>query len=436
MPAKKVVAEVVAENVGEAIVAAQVDGKKLLKEFVEYRNAFNVFSERSRELDQLMYAVLTKEHVLFKGVPGTAKSEMTKAFLSGFTSSKMFSQQFTAFMDESYVFGPPLIEELKKGLVMHNVTDSLADCQFAFLDEFFNANEELIISCNEVLNERSFTRNAQRVVSPLITAVMTTNQSREDEKKLKPIYDRIMFTSQVKRVVESRREMYHNALSGKLKVTATFPIEKLKQLHAYLSTVKVFVSDGIIEAMDMFLAEYQKQANVFISDRKAVKSLYFLRAVAVVNGKDRVSLDDLKQLKLIWTEVNNPAQESCFDAVFVGIEKEYAKIEKAAAFLSSVQTTFKNIETDMANMVGFKDAKKIHIAAESLMNDIASKKEGYGHVELQILEKTTEKLKLILETTEENMHQFKASNNDEIQPEDFDWFKNLTEKSGDSDKEA
>jgi MoxR-like ATPase len=152
--------------------------KDKIQEFYDYCDSFNsLFVSRNREIKQLMYAVLCKDHVLFVGGAGVAKSLLAKYFFSGF-SGKIFKQQFTAFMDETYLFGPQDIDALKKGLIIHNVKDSLVDSEFAILDEFFNANEETIVACNGPLNEREFSRNGQQVKSPLITAVMTTNQHR------------------------------------------------------------------------------------------------------------------------------------------------------------------------------------------------------------------------------------------------------------------
>lgn len=257
---------------------ASVEEAKL-QEFVAYCKQFEVFSEREQEVEQIMYAILQREHVLLKGAPGTAKSMLAMSMLKGISSAKIFKTQFTAFMDEQYVFGPQLIDELKQGRIVHNTTNSLADVDFAFLDEFFNANEETIVSCNEVLNERTFTRNNQQIACPLNTAIMTTNQERETEKKLKPIYDRIFFTSKVIRVADgmARKAMYRNALSGKLNsFQSQFSMDDLRSIHAWIDSTDVRVSEAILEAFDNLLRDYQQEANEYISDRKAIKSLRFL----------------------------------------------------------------------------------------------------------------------------------------------------------------
>jgi len=332
-------------------------GKQGLQEFRKYVNKFDVYAEREKELSQLMYAVLMQEHLLLKGRAGTGKSELVKQFLHNITGTKLFSQQFTAFMDENYVFGSPLIDELKKGNIVHNIKDSLVDSEFAFLDEFFNANEELIISCNEIFNERKLSRNAQKVDAPLITAIMTTNQNREGEEKLKPIYDRILFTSIVNKVVKDRQKMYLNALSGRLKVQATFSKSKLFEVYDYIKSSAVDYSKEIIDVFDRLLAEYQTQANVYISDRKAVKSLKFLKVVALVNEDTSVTINSLQELKYVWVASNDVINEATFDGVYVSIVEEYKSVIRGKSLLKDLTALASIIEEDSKRIIGYKSAK-------------------------------------------------------------------------------
>lgn len=404
---------------------------KKIKDFSKYVMAFRVFVERSTELEQMMYAVLCKEHILLKGSPGTAKSAMSIKFLQGIVGSRLYKNQFTAFMDEGYVFGPQIIDELKKGNIVHNTKGSLVDSHFAFLDEFFNANEELIISCNEILNERSFTRNKQAEVSPLITAIMTTNQSREDERKLKPIYDRVMFVSKVMRVVDrnNRSIMYRNAVEGKMEITATFKLEDLLDIHKYISESNIRVGDEIYVAFDVLLASFQKESNLYISDRKAIKSLLFLRVVALIHGRDAVEFEDLKKLKLVWTVSNDVALSTIFDAVFIKTKKTYGGIKKEAVMLKDIENKMANAQTKLHNATSYTDFKGLKTIMESLRNSITRTRASYTNnnkAEPKKLATAERNASLILDTVKDKLADLRSqSGATDVEPDDFDWFKNM-----------
>ncbi len=277
-----------------------------LEGFSDYSKQFEVYSEREKEVAIFKYAILMKEHVLLKGAPGTAKSMMSKAFLENIIKAKMFKQQFSAFMDDSYVFGPQLLAEFKKGNIVHNTKNSLVDCNFAYLDEFFEANTQLLTSCNEVLNERTFTRNAQTEKSPLITAVMTTNRDRETEKTLQAVYDRVLFKSKVVKVSseEGKLAMYKNAMSGNLGNFGTFSFDALEKVFKLIDSSSVKFSTGILNCYSLIQKEYQAQSNEDISDRTAIKGLKMLKIVALLAGRTRVTLEDFAELRYLFCTAN------------------------------------------------------------------------------------------------------------------------------------
>lgn len=315
-------------------------GEDKLVAFMEYAQEFNVYQERSREIDMLTFAVLCKEHVLFQGVAGTAKSELSRQFFRGIQGARAFEQQFTAFMDESYVFGPQVIDELvKKGNVIHNTKNSLADTEFALLDEFFNANEELVVACNEVFNERTFTRNQQKEKCPLITAVMTTNQDRQNEVKLKPIYDRIMFTSTVLKVSDTinRAKMLRSSVEKSLTVGATYSYEDLSDVYDYIDQCEVEISDSFVVALDKLCTEFQKQCKKYISDRKEAKTLRFLRVVAIMDNSMELTEEHLAFAKYAWVNLNVPSEETAFDSALASAKAWLATEAAVDKVLSSAK---------------------------------------------------------------------------------------------------
>ena len=223
------------ENTAEVVVNGKTSTTQdifdSVKKFNEhFQEVEQHFVERAGELEQIKYAMLTKEHVLFKGKPGTAKSKLSKYSFGFIPDAKTFAIQLSKFMSEEYLFGAIDINKMRKeGKVEHMTDESIVDSEFAFIDEVFDGNDALLRSLLEVLNERTFTRHTQKIVTKLHSAIMTSNFVRDDEGT-EAFLDRILFKSEVKPIIsnKNRMTMYqnfstqgekeHNNLKNKLNV--------------------------------------------------------------------------------------------------------------------------------------------------------------------------------------------------------------------------
>jgi MoxR-like ATPase len=297
---------------------AKTVGEKL-KAYKDFFSDINsLFFEREFEVNQIMYALMIREHVLLKGIPGAAKSEISRRVFGGMVGSRTYKAQFTRFMDEAYVFGPQLMDEFKKGIIRHNTKDSIVDADFAFLDELLNASEELISALNEVLNERTFTRQGQHEKSPLVTAIVTTNQDRESEKELRAFYDRMMFKSDVQELTDqtNRVKMYEATLSGKFRTQPEFDYDYLKDIHALIDSGKITFDSAMLNFYDMLITEYVSQSGVFISPRKKNKMLKIPIAAAALRGITSVDVECIHEIRYALVEGGNAKQMTYFDGVF------------------------------------------------------------------------------------------------------------------------
>jgi MoxR-like ATPase len=298
--------------------------KDIIQEYLQFFEQLkSKYVEREWELEQIKYALLIKEHVLLLGGPGLAKSQMAKEVLNALEGAKIYTNQFSADQDPSYVFGPQSLNEFKKGIIKHNTEGSLVQADYAFLDEFFNASTETINSALEILNERTFTRLHQKEVSPLCSAILTTNQHREGEEELAAIYDRILFISEVQPIKEknNRVSMYKDFLHYIPKTAFNFSMESMCVL--YKSFSKQFeYSDTFLDLYDLFLSEFVAQTGVYISDRKKNKLLTLVCASAFFRNAVSLEEDDIKILK--YALVRGKKMEATFDLVFGRARKEIA----------------------------------------------------------------------------------------------------------------
>ena len=307
----------------------KLQGNSALEACHKYSEQFKkAFRGRKDEIDMLTYAVLLKENILMRGEPGLAKTMLARQFFGHIESGKLFSQQFTPFMDETNIFGPTDIEELKRGRVIHNTENSLLDCNFAILDEFYNASDELLTSTNSVLNEKEFIRNSQQIKIPLITSVATTNHmSREKSPEIKPIHDRFLFVSEVSRLKDpvDRILMYTSAIGGKLTEFETISLGTVQTAHEHIASSKVVLNRMFLLAFDKLFTNLVKSQNSkFLSDRKAVKALGMVKVITLMD-QNTTSLATLQKLRLALADSGNLAQISEFDKCLASVVSTHSK---------------------------------------------------------------------------------------------------------------
>lgn len=302
---------------------------------VEQYNAFvknisQVIYERDWELQQIRYAALIGEHVLLKGSPGTAKSLLAKKFFDGIKGSRIYKSQFTRMMDENYLFGVQLLDEYKKGNIKHNTKGSIVDAHFAFLDEFFNASEETLVATNEVLNERTFSRGTQTEEAPLICAIMTTNQDRENEKELRAVYDRILFVSDVNDVesLNNRVSMYCDFLSNKITThNPELSFATFMEMKQSFDTFVPSVSENVLVLFDTVISEFCEQSGAKVSTRKRNALLKIMKASAFLQERDTIVPEDIEEIKYALVKGGDPKLKTYFETVFQKVKQLSASIE-------------------------------------------------------------------------------------------------------------
>jgi len=293
--------------------------------------------DREREARQLMYALLTREHMLMMGPAGTAKSLFAMNAFSAIDDAKTFQIHLTKQTTEEYVFGPLNIAELKRGNFIHNTDGSILDADFAFIDEFFDASDVLLRSLLGVLNERLWLKGSQRVQARLNTAIVTSNYQRENEIT-NAILDRIIFKCEIAPSTdrESRVRIYRNYLSQPsfipTKILSRTQLEKITEQIESPNTVKF--PPVILETYDKLLEEFTRESKKYISPRTANKALKVLKVSALMDNRDEVNYEDMEDLRYVFCVLNKRIEEEIFDAVF---EKWVGKIEEEQSNLASLE---------------------------------------------------------------------------------------------------
>src|SRR4051812_11476418 len=185
---------------------ADVDPQRLEaagSRFVAFFNELGrAFVEREELLAQIALALLSREHVLMTGPPGTAKSGVASAVLRRVVDERtgqpsLFARQFTESTVQTDLVGPIDFKTLMEtGRTEHFTDEGMLGATHAFLDEVFDGRDMLLRSTLNLLNERELKQGTKISRGKIECALMTTNRYLVEvleSERLVAFVDRIAF---------------------------------------------------------------------------------------------------------------------------------------------------------------------------------------------------------------------------------------------------
>ncbi len=314
---------------------ADVDPQRLEAAGTRFVAFFNelghTFVEREELLAQIALGLLSREHVLMTGPPGTAKSGVASAVLRRVVDERtgqpsLFARQFTESTVQTDLVGPINFKTLMEtGRTEHFTDEGMLGAVHAFLDEVFDGRDMLLRSTLNVLQERELKQGTKTTRGAIECALMTTNRYlaevlESSRETLLAFVDRVAFVSFVPKgfaTVGNLSNVLRRQVggTGASRLAESLTIQDLDALQA--ATESVYVSDAICDALASLLgmldeelgaaerADPQFLATRYLSTRTAVRSGRILRAVCVYDklffnpGRAlEVDQGDLKALRL------------------------------------------------------------------------------------------------------------------------------------------
>lgn len=274
-------------------------------------------------LSEISKGLYEKEHLLALGVlcaiagesyfllglPGTAKSEVSRRLKLIFKDATSFEYLMSRFSTPDEIFGPVSIKKLKDNdTYERQVEGYLPSADVVFLDEIWKAGPAIQNSLLTVLNEKIFTNGNTKISLPMKLLVAASNEIPEEGSGLEAIWDRFLLRVISESVKDESN--FYKMITGSQNLTINIPEENLiteKLFSEWQDEIKNVV---IPESILLYLTQLRKlfsqknEKDIYVSDRRWVKIGKLLRTSAFLNDRKSVDWSDLILLRhCLWNQV-------------------------------------------------------------------------------------------------------------------------------------
>ena len=272
------------------------------------------FYERDRIIKAAWAALLSGQHMLLLGVPGTAKSLLVQALCKRIQDASYFQWLLTRFSTPEELFGPVSLRGLENDDYRRITDGKLPQANIAFVDEIFKGNAAILNSLLTVVNERQFDNGKQRLSVPLISMFGASNELPQEEE-LSALYDRFILRFDVPYIQEgSHWEALLMGDDNSPDNETTITITQI--FNAQNEVRKVQMTKEVVTIMREIKMKLEREGLV-ASDRRWKQTVGVLRAWAWLDGRGQVEKQDLELLcDMLWQE---PEQRAAIVSIVLAI---------------------------------------------------------------------------------------------------------------------
>ncbi len=258
--------------------------------------------ERDLTVRLALLAMLSGEHLLLIGPPGTAKSEIARRLVRALEGGQAFERLLTRFSVPEELFGPLSIKGLEDDRYERKTDGYLPTASVAFIDEIFKANSAILNALLTLLNERKFDNGNERQNAPLLALIGASNELPQEEV-LEALYDRFLFRCHVAPVSDKNfMSLLTLDTDSELEIDQDAKLTREDLSRIEVSAAKVDVPERVVG----FLASMRKHLasqDIYVSDRRWMKAVKMLQTAALTNGQDEVTIWDCWLLQhCLWNE--------------------------------------------------------------------------------------------------------------------------------------
>lgn len=326
---------------------------------------------RGEELECIKLALVTRQHVMLNGPPGTAKSYLANNVFKIVKDPEkvVFSKQLMPGTIPEEVFGPPNAKDFReKGILRYNTAGMFPEAHFAFLDEVYRGPGVILNSLLCGLNERVFYEGPVARKMPLHTCIGTTNFVANAEI-MDAFRDRWLLTCEVvpAKTAEQRLQILNAHLERKeFNPSQTLTLAELNALADAVEKTKL--PPEYLSLYDDIVAKLIRSGlsgkGFVISDRRYCQAAAAIKAGLVLStNDDEPDLNDilLNVQRVFRSSGSSKADIDSIASIFDNTIKDF---EASRKFLPLFEKCSKELEECMSRY----DAKLPKSKLQSLLS--------------------------------------------------------------------
>jgi len=327
----------------------------------EIKNALNAkFFEREKEVEGILVALLSRQHMLMIGPAGTAKSALSVELAKIVQGTAYFQWLLTRFSTPEEVFGPLSLKDLEQGVYKRNTATKMPEANLVFLDEIFKANSAILNSLLTLINERLFYNNGAPVKVPLMSVIGASNEYPEEGEGLEALFDRFLLRFELDYIADEMNFVSMMKGTGQNQVMPSMTMVELVQLQFF--TDMVTIPDEVYETLSKIRNELRDEG-IRPSDRRFKQSLSVLQAKALLNQRQVVKVDDIVILEnALWETVDQKDNVS----LIVRSHAQDVVTRKLDTIQEEASEIFTSMQTDASTDAGMEATQKL----KSLVADL------------------------------------------------------------------
>ena len=259
-----------------------------------------------------LLCAISGESFFLLGLPGTAKSEVSRRLKLVFKDATSFEYLMSRFSTPDEIFGPVSIRKLKDAdIYERQIEDYLPDADVVFLDEIWKAGPAIQNSLLTVLNERIYKNGKTTIKLPMKLLVAASNEIPEAGSGLEALWDRFIVRS-ISECVK-KEDNFYQLMRKTSSDVPQIPDNLLITTDLYANWQKQIQDVTISKDILLYLTQLRKllaqkdeeDHNIYVSDRRWTKIGKLLRTSAFLNGRKEIIWSDLLLLRhCIWNEVS------------------------------------------------------------------------------------------------------------------------------------
>lgn len=295
-------------------------------------------------------ALLSGESIFLLGLPGIAKSLISRRIKYALHKGRNFEYLMNRFSTPEEIFGPISIKDLLKGNYVRIIEQYLPAVDIAFLDEIWKAGPSIQNTLLTIINEKIFRNGGVDIKVPLKLLISASNELPESRKGLEALFDRFIIRMIVYGL--SNEENFNDMLESVTNLEVKVPLElqiKTAEYEKWLKELETTVKLG--KDTLNFISRFRKiltettNGKVYISDRRWKKIAKLIKASAYYNGRTTTDKADLLIIPYcIW---DNEEQEQTYTKLFNEAycqELTYTLKQKQNELESQLETLTNNAE--------------------------------------------------------------------------------------------